>query len=156
MCTQAQPLLRATSKNSTFEQYRRIHFQFFSKPCISLLRSLYSFLNRIAYYAQSKKIPQITYKAVFRSCLKQLINHADLYQLFKLLNRDFILLHFLNKSHSCNKHTPQHYQSCCRGCKISFVQQKSSGTPKKYNRASRCKFIKLSEVCITFLISSFA
>ena len=43
------------------------------------LESFYFFFNRIARYTQSKgsrnllkKIPQITYKAIFRSCLKQI------------------------------------------------------------------------------------
>jgi hypothetical protein len=52
---------------------------------LNLLRALrfflkYFFFNRVARYTQSKesrnlskKIPQITCKAIFRSCLKQLI-----------------------------------------------------------------------------------
>ena len=51
------------------ELLRDLHF---------FLESFYLFFNRIARYAQSKesrnllkKIPQITYKAIFRNCLKQ-------------------------------------------------------------------------------------
>ena len=49
------------------ELLRDLHF---------FLESFYLFFNRIARYAQSKesrnllkKIPQITYKAIFRNCL---------------------------------------------------------------------------------------
>ena len=45
------------------------------------LKSFYFFFNRVARYTQSKesrnlpkKIPQITYKAIFRNCLKTVVH----------------------------------------------------------------------------------
>ena len=108
-------LVKATFKNSTFRDYRRIFFEPFA--CFTLLTSLmllsleranakallftrliatlpksfYFFFNRIARYDGSKesrnlssKIPQITCKAIFRSCLyNKEVSNANRIQILK-------------------------------------------------------------------------
>ena len=78
--------IRQLLKIPRFRNLERFFFKLLRALCF-LPKSFYFFFNRIARYAQSKesknlssKIPQITFKAIFRSChksaIKQLLDVA--------------------------------------------------------------------------------
>ena len=87
--------MQATSKNSTFRNDRKTFLKLL-RALRFFLKSFYFFFNRVARYTQSKesrnlpkKIPQITYKAIFRNCLllKSPLPTKDIFRLLPFVVR---------------------------------------------------------------------